>query len=244
MDIFYYVIITFAWALGGFISGVTSMGCSLVALPIISLVMETDNAILISCVCGGIIPIVIMFIHHHGIILHELILLLSASFPGCLAGVYIFSYIPVAILNLLLGILLGLIVIWQLWGKNKAVVICQYRFPALIAGFLGGMVNALVGVPGAILGVYTILRPWNKESMLSMQSSFFAFCSIFTVTLQASRGLYTPSLMYDILYCLPGMALGVLLSIPAQKKLNVQHCRFFLLMLLAASSCMLLYRGI
>lgn len=33
MEVLYYVVIALAWTVGGFISGVTSMGCSLIAMP-------------------------------------------------------------------------------------------------------------------------------------------------------------------------------------------------------------------
>lgn len=56
MEVLYYAVIALAWTVGGFISGVTSMGCSLIAMPVLTLVMSPDRAILISCVCGGVIP--------------------------------------------------------------------------------------------------------------------------------------------------------------------------------------------
>ena len=96
MEVLYYAVIALAWTVGGFISGVTSMGCSLIAMPVLTLVMSPDRAILISCVCGGVIPALLVPLHHRGIILRELLLLLGASLPGSAAGVLIFEQVPAA----------------------------------------------------------------------------------------------------------------------------------------------------
>ena len=243
MEVLYYAVIALAWTVGGFISGVTSMGCSLIAMPVLTLVMSPDRAILISCVCGGVIPALLVPLHHRGIILRELLLLLGASLPGSAAGVLIFEQVPAAWLNIALGFALAGFVIWQAHGTGVGLRLRRYGPASLLAGFLGGAANALTGMPGSVLGVYATLRTWSKENMLSMQSAFFALSALLTISIQWSRGLYSPSILFDIACSLPGAALGILASIPAQRLINRRSCRRLLLVLLGLSAVTLFCRG-
>ncbi len=243
MDLMYYVVITLAWVVGGFISGVTSMGCSLIAMPVLNLVMSPDRAILISCVCGGIIPALLVPLHHRGIIFRELLLLLGASLPGSIIGVLIFERVPAAGLSIALGAALAGFVVWQTFGAGVEFRLRKYGSCSLLAGFLGGTVNALTGMPGAALGIYATLRTWSKDNMLSMQSAFFALSAVLTTSIQWNRGLYSSSIVFDIACSLPGAALGILASIPAQKYIDQKLCRRLLLVLLAVSAALLFYRG-
>ena len=98
-------------------------------------------------------------------------------------------------------------------------------------------------MPGSVLGVYATLRTWSKENMLSMQSAFFALSALLTISIQWSRGLYSPSILFDIACSLPGAALGNLASIPAQRLINRRSCRRLLLVLLGLSAVTLFCRG-
>ena len=188
MDLTYYPILSVAWGIGGFLSGITSMGCALVALPILNMVMTPDRAILISCVCGGVIPAVLVVLHHRGILFRELFLMLGASLPGSIVGVLLFECVSAALLNILLGVILVGFVLWQTIGAKTAFRLPSYRLWAMPAGFMGGMVNALTGAPGSVMGIYATLRTWSKENLLSMQSAFFTLSALLTVMVQWNRG--------------------------------------------------------
>ena len=106
MDLIYYTVLTLAWAVGGFLSGITSMGCALIALPILNMVMSPEQAVLNSCVCAGVIAAVLVMLHHRGILFRELLLLLGASLPGSVFGVLLFECVSAAWLNMALGVVL------------------------------------------------------------------------------------------------------------------------------------------
>lgn len=217
MEVLYYAVIGAGLDGGGFISGVTSMGCSLIAMPVLTLVMSPDRAILISCVCGGVIPALLVPLHHRGIILMKLLLLLGASLPGSAAGVLIFEQVPAAWLNIALGFALAGFVIWQAHGAGVGLRLRRYGPASLLAGFLGRGGQRADRHARFVLASYATLRTWSKENMLSMQSAFFALSALLTISIQWSRGLYSPSILFDIACSLPGAALGILASIPAQR---------------------------
>ena len=243
MDLIYYAVLTLAWAVGGFLSGITSMGCALIALPILNMVMSPEQAGLNSCVCAGVIAAVLVMLHHRGILFRELLLLLGASLPGSVFGVLLFECVSAAWLNMALGVVLACFVIWQTIGANTAFRLRNYGAWVLPAGFLGGLVNAMTAAPGAVMGIYTTLRTWSKDNILSMQSAFFAFSALLTVMIQWNRGLYSQPVLFDIACSLPGAGLGILASIPAQKYIDQQRCRKLLLILLALSAVMLFGKG-
>lgn len=244
MDWIYYGVVLFAWTLGGFISGVTAMGCSLVALPILTLVMPPDRAVLICCVCSGLIPAMLVPFYYRGVILKEISILLGASIPGSILGVLLFESISGRDLRLALAGMLGFFVLWQTIGKKSTFRLHSYRWAAFPAGFLGGLVNALTGVPGAIIGVYATLRIWTKENILSMQNTFFALSSLLTVSILAYRGMYSWDIFFDIGCAAPGMLLGIGVSLIAQRYISTALCRCFLLSMLAVSSILLFYHNI
>ena len=244
MDILYYAVITFAWALGGFLSGVTSMGCSLVALPILNLVMSPDRAVLVTCVMGGVIPAVLIFIYHDGMIWRELLLLFAACIPGSMVGILLFEIISQAWLSILLACSLGSFVVWQTLGKNTTFRISNYARWAPPAGFFTGLFNSMTGMPGSILGPYSTVRTWTKKNLMSMQSAGFFISSTLTICAALYRDLYTVDMAHDICAALPGAAFGILVSIPVHKRLDIELCRKLLFAILGVCSLLLFYKGI
>ena len=245
MDLSYYAVVTLAWTLGGLVSGTAGMGSSLIALPLLNLVMGPDMAIMNCCIVGGIVPLLIFAMHWQGTRGKELVLLLLASLPGCMVGVLIFEYISLAWLSVVLGLVVSLFVFWQLFSHNFTYRIQNDNAKmALLFGFLAGTSHTLTGVPGTVTGVYATLRTWNKENILAMQSGYFIVASLMTCLIQWSRGLYTEQLMWSVACSLPGMALGLLISIPVQKLVSQELCRKMLLVVLSFSAVMLFVRGV
>jgi len=244
VDAIYCVVIIMAWTAGGFISGVTSMGCSLVAMPILCLAMSPDRAVLLCSFCGGVVPALLVPVYRRGVIVRELLLLLGASLPGCLLGGLVFTQIPAQKLNLALGLMLGGVVIWQIWGSGVRVRLRDYGVVSVAAGFMGGLLGALAGAPGAALGVYASLRTWDKESMLSMQSAYYAFCAVMVVGMQWKLGLYTREVVCDIAWAVPGALGGIALSLPARRLISAERARQFLLALLGVSALLLCGKGL
>ena len=72
----------FAWMLGGFVHGVTSIGCSMVAMPLISFTVEPREAIVIACLAGGIVPLMLFAVYHRHLLRRETLWLSLGCLPG------------------------------------------------------------------------------------------------------------------------------------------------------------------
>lgn len=244
MDWTYYAVLCLAWILGGFVSGVTSMGCALVAIPLLNLVMSPDRAILIGCIVGSTVPIAMVILYHKNILLRELFYLLLPCLPGCFFGVLIFKITPIPEMTLGLGIVLAIFVLWQMFAKGIPFRLRSYGFITILVGFTGGVINSLTSMPGTVMGSYASLRTWSKKNLLCMQSWYFLICACTTILIQWWQGLYTPSILLDAGLAIPGSILGVLLSIPFHRYINQERCRKLLLLVLGFSALLLLHQGI
>ena len=94
----------FAWMLGGFVHGVTSIGCSMVAMPLISFTVEPREAIVIACLAGGIVPLMLFAVYHRHLLRRETLWLSLGCLPGIPAGTAMLASLPAAMAGVLISI--------------------------------------------------------------------------------------------------------------------------------------------
>ena len=138
MEAFTFLYINVVWLLAGFLNGVTSFGGNLFAVPLMTLVMETKEAIIFSCLVGTSITVSISVLYHHDLPKKEFLLALLASAAGVPFGLAALKLASPQSILIGSGMILLLFLIWQVVAGRLH---CAFRVPVwsiIPAGVLAG----------------------------------------------------------------------------------------------------------
>lgn len=240
---FTFLYVNIVWMLAGFLNGVTSFGGNLVAVPLMTLVMETKEAIIFSCLVGTSITVSVAVLYHNDLPKLEFILALLASAAGTPFGLAVLRLASPGTILTGSGVILLLFLVWQFVAGRLHTSFRAPLWSIVPAGMLAGLLMGSTGMGGPMLAMYAVLRGWSKEVTLSMLNTLAALSMMFLIVLQWRGGLYTPQMLQGALWAVPCCVVGVLVSVPLIRRLNPQIFRRLLLGMLAFSAVMLFVRG-
>ena len=221
----------FAWMLGGFVHGVTSIGCSMVAMPLMSFTVEPREAIVIACLAGGIVPLMLFAVYHRHLLRRETLWLSLASLPG-------------RVLFLGMSVMLLFFVVWQMLSHRVRPALPYHPLVAFLVGLGCSFLAACTSLGGPVLAVYAAFRGWQKEAALATTSMTFNVLNAGIVLCQWKAGLYNDAVLDAVFVSLPAAMAGVLISIPVVRHMPQELFRKLLLLMVLVSGITLLGRAV
>lgn len=225
-------------------TGLTSFGSNLIAVPLLSFVLSARDSVLIGCLSAAMIFIALAAIYRRAIVWRDAVFLTLGALAGIPPGVWFLKSAGSAALLLAAGFAICLFLIWQ--G-------CASRLPGLDKpagvwivwplGLLSGALMSGVGMGGPPLVLYIFLRHYNKEAGISTLNAASAGIMLCALPWQYFSGMFPPDIIKSGL--IGGLCgfLGILASVPLTRRLNVALFRRLLLVMLALSAFSLLMRG-
>ena len=243
MDTFTALFINIVWLLAGFLNGVTSFGGNLFAVPLMTLVMDTKEAVIFSCLVGTGITTSITFFYHKELPKLEFTMALLACVAGVPFGMVMLKLASTKVMLFGSGMILLFFLVWQAVAGRMGNTLRVPLWSIVPVGMLSGILMSATGMGGPVLAMYAVLRGWSKEVTLSMINTLATLAMVVLVFLQWRDGLYTPQMLHRALWAVPCCVLGVFVSIPVIKRVNPRIFRRGLLGMLAFSAAMLFVRG-
>ncbi len=237
------IVVFVAWFLGGFVNGIAGLGAAMVAMPIVSCVMDVRLAILSSCIGGTAVSIFIAYMYREHCIYRVIRSMGLGCIPGAVLGTLILRIAPAHWLQFTLGSLLILYVLWQCMDKRPHPF--HISLPgAFLGGFGSGLFNTAVSFGGPPVAIYTTLSGMNKDISRSILSVFVLVMSVISLVTQATAGMYTQEVLSAGLFALPGAFAGLLVSMPFAKSIKEKTFHKVLFILIAAAGMILIFRAI
>ena len=234
----------FAWMLGGFVHGVTSIGCSMVAMPLISFTVEPREAIVIACLAGGIVPLMLFAVYHRHLLRRETLWLSLGCLPGIPAGTAMLASLPGRVLFLGMSVMLLFFVAWQMLSHRVRPALPYHPLVAFLVGLGCSFLAACTRLGGPVLAVYAAFRGWQKEAALATTSMTFNVLNAGIVLCQWKAGLYNDAVLDAVFVSLPAAMAGVLISIPVVRHMPQELFRKLLLLMVLVSGITLLGRAV
>lgn len=238
-----FVYYNILWFLAGFVTGVTSFGGNLLAIPLIALTMDPREAILYGCLSGGAIFLEVTILYFRHVIWREVLTIFAAAALGAPIGAWFLAHAGSAAILLAAGASLCLFLAWQFAAPKKSeqkpagVLLC------LPLGFVSGVMMAAVGMGGPPLVLCAFLRRWPKEETMGTINAVSVLIMLAALITQRQAGLFEPELVkmggIGALFALG----GALASLPVLRKINARFFRKLLLAMLSFSALILLARG-
>ncbi len=203
-NIYFHLIILVA----GFTQGITGFGSALIMLPMLTLFVGIKTVIPLVTLLGACINVILFLQIHRHLEWKRVHILLMASAPGILCGVYILKVMSTSFLELVVGVLLVTFPVYLMWkGVPDREISAGWAWPVgFLSGILGGSVNA--GGPPVI--IYTALQPWGKLPLKSTLVGFFLVTSMAIGAVQGAGGFMTRAVLVLFAAGLPALVTGVL----------------------------------
>lgn len=233
------------WLVAGFIAGLTSFGGNLIAVPPNTLVMEPKSAILAGCISGTAVFFGLTVFYRKFIIWKETLLLVCGAMAGMPFGIIFLKFSGARAILLAASLALTSFLVWQFFsarlGKTSIAISPLYAIPF---GLVSGVMMAAVGMGGPPLVLFAYLRQWSKNCTLgSVNAASLAFM-LFVLPAQFLNGLFSPYIIKLGLWGMLSAFIGIYLSIPIVKKIDIQFFRKLLLFMICISAIVLFWRAL
>ncbi|MDE7241461.1 sulfite exporter TauE/SafE family protein [Desulfovibrio sp.] len=232
------------WLLAAVLSGLTSFGGNLFAVPLITLALPPREAILFGTLSGSAIFLGMAVVYARHVLWRETALLTAAALGGIPLGVWFLANAGARALLLAAGSALSLFLLWQFGsrflrkGERAVPMWCAVPF-----GLLSGIMMSAVSFGGPPLVLYAFLRHWEKTETLGTVNAVSIGIMAFVIPWLWHKGLFTGELPLLGLAGSLAAFVGIAVSIPLARRLPTEIFRRLLLGMLVLSAIMLFWRG-
>lgn len=227
---------------GGFTQGLAGFGSTLVALPLLVMVMDLRVATPVCCLLAVTINVVLSGRLHGHIRWPALGLLLGASLPGMPLGARVLAVVPGDWLKLGLALAILVFVATSLgrpagrarWGRAAGVA----------AGFLAGCMGAAIGVNGPPAVAWVTRQGFDRNAVRATLTAFFLLAGLGVVASQAMAGLVTPTVLSRYALALPALLAGLWTGMAGCGRIGERGFARVVLVVLTLAGGSLLYEGL
>lgn len=241
VSVYFYAV----WGMAGLITGLTSFGSNLIAVPLLAFVFGARESILIGCISAALIFLALALLYYRSICWRETFYLVIGALAGIPPGAWFLQTAGPAALLIAAGLALCLFLVWQFFASSVAQ--SYPRIGAWFAwpmGVVSGILMGSVGMGGPPLVLYAYLRRCDKGATIATinAASFGIIACVLPWQYQAD--LFSPQIIkYGLLGGAAGV-IGILASLPLVKRLDISFFRRLLLAMLALSAAALIIRGL
>jgi uncharacterized membrane protein YfcA len=213
-----FIIAGVIFLLAGFVQGLTGFGSALVAIPLLSLIVDIKTAVPLCTLNGLIITTYLAWKLRRHLAWDKIYPLFLGSIPGVLVGVTLLKEVDSTYIRLGIGVLL---ISYSLY--NLLVSPCPLnpgRGWGYLAGFLTGTISAAFSAGGPPSIIYTAMTSWKKEEIKATLSGFFISSGLFTATAHAVSGLTTLTILKIVAVTAPAVLAGTTLGSQVSGRIN------------------------
>nr|WP_321514239.1 sulfite exporter TauE/SafE family protein [uncultured Pseudodesulfovibrio sp.] len=225
-----------------FLQGLTGFGFALIALPLLGFLLDIKTSVPLMTLLAWCISLTLSLQMRHDIRLKKVSILMIATIPGIMLGIYVLKHVPSEILSLGIGILMVAFTVYQLTVKptprNSGRIITS------IAGFTSGVLGGSIGAGGPPVIVYSAIQSWSKNQAKATLAAYFTISGVLVAGMHAYSGLTTLRVLKLFMYALPALALGVWLGAQAYTRLSDHGYKRLAFILVFMLGCMMIYRTI
>ncbi len=194
----------------GFVQGLTGFGSALVAIPLLSLIIDIKAAVPL-CILNGLVITIYLALHlRRHLDRRKILPLVLGSIPGVVVGATLLKRVDSDIIRFCIGLLLVSYSLYNLLARPRPFGLA--RGWGWVAGFLTGAIGAAFSAGGPPAIVYSTLAGWKKEEIRATLSGFFVANGIVTAAVHALTGVSSLATVQLFFVTAPFVLLGTALG--------------------------------
>jgi len=225
--------------LAGFVQGLTGFGSALVAIPLLSLLIDIKAAVPLCILNGLLITFYLAFSLRRHLDRRKIAPLVLGSIPGVVLGVSVLRQVDSGVIRVWMGILLLSYSLYSLFFRPRSCSLS--RNWGYAAGFLTGCIGAAFSAGGPPTIIYTTLTGWEKEEIKATLSGFFALNGIVIALAHALTGISSTETLGYFALTAPFVLLGTGIGLRVGGRINrAAYLRLIFIFLLIMGAMMIL----
>jgi uncharacterized membrane protein YfcA len=232
-----YATVALAAGLAGFTQGFAGFGSTLVAMPLLGLVLDIGTALPLGCLMALGINLGLGPGLYRHVRWRPLGLLLACSLPGMALGAFLLGVVPKAVLSGVLGAVV-LYVALRILPADPLRVGTGNLLAAPI-GLVAGCLGVCIGVNGPPVVAWAARQPWRGVELKATLVGYFLASGLGIVGVQAASGLVTARVAALTLPALPALVIGLWTGGVLYGRVNETAFRRLVIALLAATGLVL-----
>lgn len=256
------MLIACAFALGAGVQAIAGFGSALVAMPVLAMALGPRHAAPLMALAGASVTVLVFWQNRRGMRWREALWLMAGCAVGVPMGAMGLRLLPEGPILGALGLLLLGYVGFSLrhgpdndagntanpaspeggptvgWYSPRARVI------AILVGSCAGILGGAYTTDGPPLVIYGDLKRWPRESFRAILQACFFFDGTLILLSHGAFGLITLDTLKNLVFALPGMAVGLALGTLLDRHIPPRVFRGILLGLLTVLGLALCGRGL
>lgn len=220
-------------ALATGVQTVTGFGLALLAVPLLSLAIPTETAVVVCTTLGLVTSAVQATLERRHGDRATIVAMLAGAVVGAPLG---FSLLVVATEVQLRLALVAVITVFLVVDLRGVRPVSANRAVDVGAGFVSGVLNASLSTNGPPLVMALHARHLPPEVFRGTLTAVFVGANVVTVALFTAGGRYDADVGVLLLAALPGLALGVVAGVRRRARLRPERFRQLVRTLLAATA--------
>ena len=223
--------------------GLAGFGAAIVAIPLLAHFFPLRFAVPMMLVFDLFAGFLLGLKNHKHMDRREMLRLLPFLLVGMAAGVTLLAQASERWLLVVLGVFVLCYASWSL--LSKAVPAPVSKRWAVPAGLVGGAFTALYGTGGPVYTIYLARRLPDKTALRATVGVLIFGAAIVRLALFTGSGFYNQQGLLPLAFALlPCALLGYLAGSHLHARMSTQRAVQAVWLLLIASSCSLLWRGV
>ena len=229
----------------GFVKGATGMGFTLMATPMLTLLLDIRVAIAVL-----LLPSVLMDLGQmlrRGIptaMLRRFSSMFLFAFAGVFLGTWELTQLPLWVLNLILGTVVILFAGAGLFAFTLNTSPRAETVMSPVMGFAGGFFLGLANTMGPVMAIYLHGLRLDKADFVKAISTAFVMAKFWQAIALSTWGLFTVEVLKQSLFVTAFILASFYLGLKAQDRIRQQTFNRAILVLLIFTGLMLIYRAL
>jgi len=192
--------------LASFVQGLTGFGFSLLAVPLLTIVIGVKNAVTLGVICGICVTFYNFWTLRRHFTLGSIRELVIGSLVGIPFGSYFLRETHADAVKDLLGIVILAFVLFSL--LNLPRVRHLNRLWGYFFGLAAGLCGGAVSVSGPPILIYSYIKDWNKEEFKGTIAAYFFVTCLFIFASHLLTGSTNGATLLKFITLSPFLALG------------------------------------
>lgn len=204
--------------IAGMIQGITSFGFSLLAVPLLGLIIPLKLIVPILVIFSLIMNSMILYKIKEYVNLKKIALLILSAIIATPIGANILISVDENLLKIIVGVVVTISAIAFYFGYK--VKLKNEKLAYIPVGVLSGLLNGSVSLSGPPVIIFLTNQGVGKQVFRSTLTAYFWILNIMTIFTFISKGIITKEVMKYSTYLLPALVLGVALGIKLGNKVK------------------------
>lgn len=230
-----------ALALGSMVQGLAGFGLTIVALPIMSLILPMRTGTPLCVLSGLVCSLPLLLRLRKDFDWRKLAPLTLGNVFGVIIGTFALVYVPEGIIRMLMG---AFIVFFSLLFLTvRLPVIPVNHWWGVLVGTAGASVSAAFGGGGPIVTAWVALQGWKRDTVKTTLIAYFTISSGIVSTAHAFAGLIDAKVLLLLAASLVPIALGAAGGLTLYKCISTKQYTHFVFLFLIIMGIIMFAKG-